>query len=84
MVRSLLTSIERKRYSIEYNVDGLLRGDINTRYKGYHFAINDGWMSGNDVRKLENMELKDGLDEYFINGNMRPVKEILQGGEKSE
>jgi HK97 family phage portal protein len=84
MVRSLLTSIERKRYSIEFNVDGLLRGDINTRYKGYHFAINDGWMSGNDVRKLENMELQDGLDEYFINGNMKPVKEILQGGGKSE
>jgi hypothetical protein len=41
-------------------------------------------MSGNDVRKLENMELQDGLDEYFINGNMKPVKEILQGGGKSE
>ena len=69
---------------IEFNVDGLLRGDIKTRYEGYHLAVNDGWMSGNDVRKLENMEPREGLDEYLINGNMTPVRQILKGGETVE
>ncbi len=84
MYRSLLTKVERRKYLIEFNVDGLLRGDIKTRYEGYHLAVNDGWMSGNDVRKLENMEPREGLDEYLINGNMTPVRQILKGGETVE
>ena len=78
MVRSLLTAEEKKRYFIKFNVDGLLRGDYQSRMNGYATARQNGWMSANDIRELENMDLipeELGGDLYLINGNMTKLED---------
>ena len=73
MMRSLLTPSEKQDYFIKFNVDGLLRGDYASRMSGYATARQNGWMSANDIRKLENLDripAEDGGDLYLINGNM--------------
>ena len=73
MVRSLLSLSEKREYFIKFNVDGLLRGDYASRMSGYATARQNGWMSANDIRELENLDripAEDGGDLYLINGNM--------------
>ena len=73
MVRSLLTPSEKKEYFIKFNVDGLLRGDYASRMSGYATARQNGWMSANDIRELENLDripAEEGGDLYLINGNI--------------
>ena len=73
MVRSLLSKSEKEQYFIKFNVDGLLRGDYESRMNGYATARQNGWMSANDIRQLENLDRiseKEGGDLYLINGNM--------------
>nr|DAZ33638.1 MAG TPA: Portal [Caudoviricetes sp.] len=73
MVRSLLSKSEKEQYFIKFNVDGLLRGDYESRMNGYATARQNGWMSANDIRQLENLDrisADEGGDLYLINGNM--------------
>jgi len=73
MQRALLTQDEKKEYFFKFNVDGLLRGDYQSRMNGYATGRQNGWMSANDIRELENLDRipsEDGGDLYLINGNM--------------
>lgn len=70
MMRALLTPAERKRFFIEFQLDGLLRGDMRSRYEAYSVAINVGFMSRNEVRALENLNPFDGGDEFLVPLNM--------------
>ena len=73
MIRALLSSEEKKDYFIKFNVDGLLRGDYQSRMNGYATARQNGWMSANDIRELENLDripVGQGGDLYLINGSM--------------
>ena len=73
MMRSLFSGSEKRNYFIKFNVDGLLRGDYESRMNGYAVARQNGWMSANDIRELENLDRiseKEGGDLYLINGNM--------------
>ena len=77
MVRALLTPDEKKKYFFKFNVDGLLRGDYQSRMNGYATARQNGWMSANDIRELENLDripAEDGGDLYLVNGNMLPLQ----------
>ena len=58
----LLLGDEIDKYSIKFNLDGLLRGNTKDRAAFYHNAILDGYMSRNEVRQLEGMSSKEGLD----------------------
>ena len=74
--RSLLTPEEKKKYFVKFNLEGLLRGDYATRMTGYATARQNGWMSANDIRELENLDripAEDGGDLYLVNGNMLPM-----------
>ena len=76
MQRSLIPQDDKSRYFIKFNVDGLLRGDYQSRMQGYATARQNGWMSANDIRELENLDripAEDGGDLYLINGNMMPL-----------
>ena len=76
MVRALLTPEEKAHFFIKFNVDGLLRGDYESRMRGYATARQNGWMSANDIRELENLYRiaeEDGGDLYLVNGNMLPL-----------
>ena len=77
LARSLLSMNERSRYLIKFNLDGLLRGDYESRMNGYATARQNGWMSANDIRELENMDrisAEEGGDLYIVNGSMTPLK----------
>ena len=71
--KCLLSPQERQLYYAKFNVDGLLRGDFATRTQGYATARQNGWMSINEIRKLENMNpipSEKGGDDYLVNGSM--------------
>lgn len=89
MIRALLSSEEKKEYFIKFNVDGLLRGDYQSRMNGYATARQNGWMSANDIRELENLDripVTDGGDLYLINGSMTKLADagIFATGGKEE
>jgi len=74
--RSLLSNADKKIYFFKFNVEGLLRGDYASRMTGYATARQNGWMSANDIRELENLDripAEQGGDLYLINGNMLPL-----------
>jgi HK97 family phage portal protein len=76
LMRTLLTPDEKKDYFFKFNVDGLLRGDYASRMSGYATARQNGWMSANDIRELENLDripAEEGGDLYLINGSMLPM-----------
>ena len=73
MHRALLNEDEKQVYFFKFNVDGLLRGDYQSRMNGYAIGRQNGWMSANDIRELENLDripADEGGDLYLINGNM--------------
>ena len=91
--RALFTPEEKKQYFFKFNVEGLLRGDYQSRMNGYATARQNGWMSANDIRELENLDripAEEGGDLYLINGNMLPLvhagafADIDSGKEESE
>ncbi len=76
MARVLLSLDEKKEYFIKFNLEGLLRGDYQSRMNGYSIARQNGWMSANDIRELENLDripAEQGGDLYLINGSMLPL-----------
>lgn len=77
IMRTLLNPDEKKQYFVKFNVEGLLRGDYASRMSGYATARQNGWMSANDIRELENLDripADMGGDLYLINGNMLPLE----------
>ena len=81
MNQQLLSKEEQGRYFIKFNVDGLMRGDYESRMNGYAIGRQNGWLSANDIRELEDLNripTEDGGDEYLVNGNMLPVKDAGQ------
>jgi HK97 family phage portal protein len=70
MRRDLLLPSERKQYFIEFNVAGLIRGDMKSRYDAYAIARQWGWLSVNDIRRLENLAPVAGGDVYLTPLNM--------------
>ena len=78
IMRTLLTPEEKKSYFVKFNLEGLLRGDYQSRMNGYATARQNGWMSANDIRELENLDripAEAGGDLYLINGNMLPLQQ---------
>lgn len=76
--KSLLLPEEKKTHFIKFNVDGLLRGDYQSRMNGYAIGRQNGWLSTNDIRKLEELNPippEEGGDLYLINGNMTKLKD---------
>ncbi len=66
----LLSAADRQRYYVEHLVEGLLRGDIASRYQAYATGRQWGWLSANDVRELENMNPVADGDAYLVPLNM--------------
>jgi len=76
ITRTLLKAEEKQQYFVKFNLEGLLRGDYQSRMTGYATARQNGWMSANDIRELENLDripAEAGGDLYLINGNMLPL-----------
>ena len=78
IMRALLSQEEKSQYFVKFNLEGLLRGDYQSRMNGYAIGRQNGWMSANDIRELENLDhipAEEGGDLYLINGNMLPLKD---------
>lgn len=74
----LILPSEKTALFIKFNLDGLLRGDYQSRMTGYSVGRQNGWMSANDIRELENMNripAEEGGDLYLVNGNMLPLSQ---------
>lgn len=68
-----LSRDRRQSRKFEFNVAGLLRGDIKSRYLSYAVARQWGWLSQNDIRRLESMNPVGGGDVYLQPMNMEPA-----------
>jgi hypothetical protein len=76
--RKLISPRERTVFA-EHLFDGLLRGDIDTRYKAYATARQWGWMSANDVLGKENMNpIGEAGDVYLVPANMMNADRLLE------
>ena len=74
---------EQEKYYIKFNLDGLLRGEYESRMRGYQIGINAGFMSQNDVRRLEDWPLipSPGGDAYRMNSAMQDIDTLTEGSE---
>jgi len=76
MNKALLSPSEKGQYFVGFVVDGLLRGDYASRMQGYAIGIQNGFLSPNDVRALENMNTIEHGDIYAMNGNMLKLEDV--------
>jgi len=72
------------KYYIKFNVNGLLRADTKTRYESYASAKQNGWMSANDIRELEDKNPVEGGDVYLVAVNMMPSTDVGKIPESNE
>ena len=77
--QQLLLKAEKKKYYAEFLVDGLLRGDIQSRYGAYATAKQWGWMSTNDILELENMNSVENGDDRW-----QPLNMLVVGSEPED
>jgi len=69
----------RSRNFIEFNVDGLLRGDFKTRMDGYATAVQNAIRTPDECRDLENLPRKGGAaDKLLIQGATVPLDQQLK------
>lgn len=69
---------DQRKFFVKFNVDGLLRGDYESRMNGYAIGRQNGWLSANDIRELEDLNripADEGGDQYLVNGNMLPLNQ---------
>lgn len=79
ITKDLLLPSEQDTFFPRFNVDGLLRGDYASRSSGYASGISNGYLSPNDVRRLENMDLippEKGGDDYYLNGGYVKLENV--------
>ena len=92
IIKDLLLPDEQDDYFPKFNVDGLLRGDYQSRMQGYATGISNGFLSPNDIHRLENWDLipaEKGGDDYYLNGGYVKLEDvgkqqILQQGPAGE
>ena len=79
IIKDLLLEEEQAQYFPKFNVDGLLRGDYKSRMEGYAIGFANGFLSPNDIRRLENMDPipeEQGGNVYVANGSYVKLKDI--------
>ena len=62
--------------TIEFNLEGLLRGDTKSRYAAYAIALQNGWMTINEVRRLENLPPVEGGDVARMQAQNLPITDV--------
>ena len=80
MNRALFSDKEKGIFYVRFNMDGLMRGDYKSRMEGYAIGRQNGWLSTNDIRDLENMNPvpdEDGGNALLVNGNMVSVRRAM-------
>lgn len=70
---------ESERYRIRFDFEALLRGDLQARANFYGSALNNGWLSVNDVRRREGLGPIEGGDTYRVPVNTQPIADQPTG-----
>ncbi|UIJ43716.1 phage portal protein [Sphingomonas cannabina] len=76
VMKQLLTAAERLTVTVEFNFEGLLRADSAGRAAFYSAMVQNGIMTRNEVRRLENLPPIEGGDDLTIQSNMIPVSKL--------
>lgn len=78
ILRQLVARSEQRIQFAEHKIEGKLRGDLLSRYQAYAIGRNNGWLSADDIRDLENMNpLPDGQGTvYLVPANMTPANRL--------
>jgi len=74
--KRLLLPSERERFYLKHIPAALLQTTTKERYDAYAVAINNGWLSPNDVRELEDLNPVEGGDVYLVPLNLIPVDAV--------
>lgn len=83
VTKHLILPEDRGKYFLRFDVNGLLRADAEGRSKLYATGLQNGYLSRNEVRELENQNRVDGLDEYTMQSNLVPVDMIRKIAEEA-
>jgi len=81
LMQTLLLPMEKAEMFIKFNLEGLLRGDTKSRNESYATGRQNGWLSANDIRELEDMNRipeDEGGDAYLVNGNMISITTAMK------
>ena len=65
-IEEAYSSLLPERAFLRFNVDGLLRGSLQDRYQAYSIGTQAGFLSINDIHRLEDMTPVDGGDAYRV------------------
>ena len=87
MKKALLSEADKKEFFIKFNLNGRLRGDAGSRAQFYQIMRQNGVMSANDIRELEEMNLipeEQGGSKYLVNGNFVDMSKAGAWTEKYE
>lgn len=76
IMKQLLTPAERLKVTVEFNIEGLLRADSAARASFYSQMVQNGIMTRNEVRRLENLAPLPGGDDLTIQSNMIPATKL--------
>jgi HK97 family phage portal protein len=63
----------------EFQPDNFLRGDYETRTKGYSTLLQNGIVTRNEIRAMENLPPVESGDELFVPLNMAPLSKVMSG-----
>lgn len=78
IVRKLLTPAERSKYTPKFSVEGLLRADSQGRANFYTSALQNGWMTRNEIRSLEDLPPVEGADQLTVQLNLTDLAKLGQ------
>lgn len=83
IVGSLVMPEQRATLLAEHNLAGLMRGDLKSRNEAYAVGVQNGWLSRNEVRSLENLNPEPGLDEFLAPLNMTTAPALAATAEQT-
>jgi HK97 family phage portal protein len=76
--KRVLTAAQRKKYTVEFSLDAILRGSLKDRLEIGAQAVQNGLMSRNEWRQLENLPPVDGADILTAQVNLMPIDQLGQ------
>ena len=84
IIKKLLTPAERKAYKPRFSVEGLLRADTAGRASFYAQMLQNGVMSRNEVRELEDLPPVAGADSLTVQLNLTPIDRLNEVQAKAQ
>lgn len=77
MMAEFFTPVERMKYEVEFDFEGLLRADMDARFNAYRTGITAGFLKPNEARRLENLPDEPAGDRLYIQGATIPLGDAL-------